>query len=198
MNAVEKNALQILFDELVQKPSFRIISQLEKYKDTVETIDKNLHEENYSSPFDFTIDIRMLFYNCKEDYKGRNPELLILEELSNWFEKKINKIPHSKEEYEQKMIKHHIKAISKIETAISLQSRNLKVEKVVENPPNIYCYDQLQDAIYNVTSIEEMKKVLTILKKHGVMIEPGSLISIPFDKIPQSCVDELIEFFQIV
>lgn len=202
MNQYEFNSLREIIQKFKDKPAFCLISkaETESCKLKFSEVEKNLADNKYASIFDFVLDIRFIIMSCKEFYDEQHENILILNTLSQWFEKKIQKVPHDEKEYIDTMLQKYLRDLMLIERSFAINSYivedpNIESEQIDKETIGDYeNVSYFQNYISRLTEMHQYQTVLTILRNYGINVDPVKESVINFDEIPKACKIEIFNY----
>ena len=189
---LEREGAGSLILKLKEKKTFFVLQKIElesKIPINITIIETKLRKGDYLSRFDFAIDFRSYFHCCKQSCDAN--VILIVEELANWFERKLLKIPASQEEMIDRKMKKAMKKINNIDFALSLRSNNYEKSNLSFSSISVA---KLQKQIKKLKDIDKMKQVLQILQEHNVIVNPSDKVLIPLNSLSPECLQDLSLF----
>ena len=191
--------INILFKNFIKKPAIILINKF-AHSDSIDInlqiIQTKLDQNVYCSTFDFVIDIRYLIYEIKKLKNIEKDEILILDELFSWFEKKIHNIPINEIDYIKKTIKKNLKKIYQIEYSLSLRSFQ---ENSLFNHTNIITELQIieiQKYLKKLQDINQIQLVISLFNLHGYNINFTEKTNIPLENLSNSFLVELLNLLR--
>lgn len=212
MDPFQQQKCTELIEKLEKKPMFSIVNN-ENWKCfienlTFEKIKEKFESKKYISSFDLYLDLKLLL---ETDNDKLNPNLnYVLEDLSQWIDKKIHNMPTSEVEEDYMKVNKYIqkilylcKALNVSSTKSSRQISNLdlllnKKSGVLnrDTSGNSQKIKKIQGAIDNVQKPEELQSILKILQKHIPNLVLTKELVIDGRMISKQCCAELIELLK--
>lgn len=212
MDPFQQQKCTELIEKLEKKPMFSIINN-ENWRCfienlTFEKIKEKFESKKYISSFDLYLDLKLLL---ETDNDKLNPNLnYVLEDLSQWIDKKIHNMPTSEVEEDYMNVNKYIqkilylcKALNVSSTKSSRQISNLdlllnKKSGVLnrDTSGNSQKIKKIQGAIDNVQKPEELQSILKILQKHIPNLVLTKELVIDSRMISKQCCAELIELLK--
>lgn len=212
MDPFQQQKCTELIEKLEKKPMFSIINN-ENWRCfienlTFEKIKEKFESKKYISSFDLYLDLKLLL---ETDNDKLNPNLnYVLEDLSQWIDKKIHNMPTSEVEEDYMKVNKYIqkilylcKALNVSSTKSSRQISNLdlllnKKSGVLnrDTSGNSQKIKKIQGAIDNVQKPEELQSILKILQKHIPNLVLTKELVIDSRMISKQCCAELIELLK--
>lgn len=212
MDPFQQQKCTELIEKLEKKPMFSIVNN-ENWKCfienlTFEKIKEKFESKKYISSFDLYLDLKLLL---ETDNDKLNPNLnYVLEDLSQWIDKKIHNMPTSEVEEDYMKVNKYIqkilylcKALNVSSTKSSRQISNLdlllnKKSGVLnrDTSGNSQKIKKIQGAIDNVQKPEELQSILKILQKHIPNLVLTKELVIDSRMISKQCCAELIELLK--
>ena len=195
--------VQKLFTKFSTKPMARILERFsEENPDTLslKEIDGKLKSNSYASPFDFAIDVRELIINAQEKYAGNTKAILVLEDLSYYFEIKIGSLPLTKEKADLHTLDKCLAKYTKVRRAFGMSAfapstvkrtpAKTAVSKSVHGPP-APLVQEIQRMLNEVNDVETLAEICRILKTHIPNFELKETITIDAKNLSGKCIEDL-------
>ena len=156
-----------------------------------QTIEEKLKSGKYLTPFDWSIDLTNLIYLFIDGYPENSPPYLIAEDTLQWFDKKMNSIPRSQADFNNKRIKKAKKIIQICMNGLSEKSkfREIHDEKAITSDD----VDRLQNVIQNINDPVLFDKVIFILQSYIGELNFDAEVVIDRRQISKRCFDEIMK-----
>lgn len=159
------------------------------YNYSFQSIETKLESHQYMTPFDWSIDITNLIYYFLDGYEPDSPPYLIADDTLHWLNKKLDSIPKSQDDFNNKRIR---KAIKIINVCLSGMSEKDKFRESHDlTPVTSDQMDTLQRMIEEIKDPRLLDKVLTILQMNVSALEISKEIVIDRKKITKKCFNEI-------
>ena len=200
MNEIEREFIASLFTKLKAKPTFSVLEENEVSSNIplkVEDISNKISNKQYVGFYDFVLDVRYLFMLHKEFVEKDTDKLLIISTLLRWFERKIQKAPHSTKDSIDIALGKQLHRLNEIEQILSVCSyKSSTSSENTEEVTQDYCDKPyfIQNLIERLSDIAQYEDVIKIFAKYNINILQSNKVSIPFEKIPEECRKDLYNY----
>ena len=213
MNPFLKSRCDKIISSLKKKPIARFLNDnwtdfsgklsLDIIKDK---LDKNL----YLSPFDFSLDMRLLLEPRNDGDSPNQLQNLILDDITNWLNYKLLNMPRSENEYLymriQKCVNKLIYACQALMfTAPLTAKQNIDIAQQRQQPSNregqyaaLKRIESIQQKIDRIKRPEDLQGVLRILQKYVPQLTLSSEVVIEGRLITKQCVAELRNYLNSI
>ncbi|EAY19160.1 hypothetical protein TVAG_190560 [Trichomonas vaginalis G3] len=177
---------------------------------SLEVIKKKLNDNVYLTPFDFSLDLRLILEPKNENDKANPVQAAILDDLTNWVNYKLLNMPRSKEEEDYMHIQ---KCIAKLQKIIKAMMYNppKSAHQIIDTaqhkqiPPNREGLhssqkriDAIQQRIEKIKKPEDLQGVLRILQKYVPQLTLSNEVVIEGRLITKQCVAELRSYLNSI
>jgi len=213
MNPFLQQQCEFILDKLQNKPIGRILDS--KWTDTsgkltASIIRNKLSRQKYITPFDFSLDVKLLLEPRNDGSASNMLQNMILEDINNWFDNKIVNIPRSEEEFEYMKIQKQLKKLKLIIRALLFSAektpkqiidtaQHRPIPPTREGPqPNQKRIEVLQQRIDHLKRPEDIQNVLRILQKHIPHLGLSQEVIIEGRLITKACANELRTFLNSI
>jgi hypothetical protein len=202
MNDVELQFSSELFGGLLSNPVFKVLSAPigESHPLSPHQIQNKLMQRSYSSTYDFLIDFRSMMLNIQRHYEGQSSFQFAIEDIYSQFNRKIMKIPHTKNQFIRSEIHKEHKKLSKIRWALSLTQFDITQPPKDETPkppkkhnsrPPTSLMQELHRAINDNTDLHSLVIIAEILKENIPNFELQENVVLDASTITAQCANEL-------
>lgn len=202
MDAFTHDQVQKIFKKMINKPMCGILKRYGESEGAVlslNVIQENLDKRKYASAFDFALDMRELIILCQNKYEKDHMALLILSDLSDYFERKSGSLPRSEVEYIQKKLQKLLQKSTKIRRAMSMSAYSPEVQespnkiatsKSLHGPP-APLVNEIQRMLDNVKDVSVLAEIARILKSNipEFVIEENTIIDVK--QLSPKCLEDI-------
>ena len=192
-----------LFENLVAKPMSRIFVRFAQENPeavNLEKIKEKLDQKLYASPFDFALDVRDLIGSAQKFYTGNKNAILVLEDLSFYFESQIGSLPLTKKEEINQRLQTCLSKYTKVRRAMAMSAFaptvtktipvKTAISKSVHGPP-APLIQEIQRLLNEVTDVETLAEICRILKTHIPDFELQENLVIDAKNLSAKCIEDL-------
>lgn len=209
---LEEQCLKLV-EKIEKKPIGKML--LNDWKDysgqlTLEIIKQKLKDHKYLTPFDFSLDMRLLL-EPKVEEEAPNPiQVAILDDLTNWLNYKLLNMPRSKEEMDYMHMQKCVRKLQYILRAL-MYNPPKSAHQIVGSaqhkqiPPNREGLhssqkriDAIQQRIEKIKKPEDLQGVLRILQKYVPQLTLSNEVVIEGRLITKQCVAELRSYLNSI
>ena len=156
-----------------------------------QTIEEKLRSGKYLTPFDWSIDLTNLIYLFIDGYEENSSPYLIAEDTLQWLNKKLNSIPKSEDDFNNKRIQ---KAKRLIKICMSGLSEKSKFREMHDDRPiSSDDVERLQNMIQNINNPVLFDKVVHILNSYIGELNFDAEVVIDRRQISKRCFDEILK-----
>ena len=195
-----------LHKKLFEKPLAGMLNSILTNSELIpnpKMIQEKVDNKSYITLFDFALDIRWMIISAQKIFADDQISKFGLTDLSQWFERQLNKAPRSEEEeHFQKILKLR-KQLSIVRRGISLSAAkvttnttmsNSKRQKRIAPAPLV---NEIQKLLVSEATTSQMQmQVLSILKRNIPDFEPVAKTTLEMNQISLKCAEELLELLE--
>jgi hypothetical protein len=161
-------------------------------------IGSKLEKNVYITPFDFALDVRSLIQGSKKVSGSDRNAVLAISDLASWFERRLVRLPRSKEEDFALRLARAKRRMEEIRRAMSLAAASrLNVEGMSSTDQQAprHAPTQLLNEIQSLLSKDlapgTQLKLLSVLKRHIPNFSPAEVVTLQASDLSLRCAEEI-------
>jgi hypothetical protein len=189
-----------LFTRLTGKVLTRVILRLSEQSPinpSFDVIDGKLSANSFATPFDFALDVRLLFSEATRTAGPDRPACLAIADLAGWFESHLQKLPRTPDEQLHTRLVRGQESIQVVRRAMALHA--FRPETDFDPPPKVApnrrapapLIVEIQQMMTEVTTPDIQVKLMAVVRKHFPDLAPADTVTLPAADITLVCAEEM-------